>query len=77
MAITQTLEPTPKRVRAKRWDLKREMDDLATHCRVSIDLVEVLLARVKDDPERELEREYWAGQLAAVKNVLARIERKP
>ena len=73
---TQTLEPTPKRVRAKRRDWKKEFDDLAIQCRVSIDLVEVLLERVKNDMERELEREYWAGQLAAFKTVLARIERK-
>ena len=70
-------EPTLKRVRAKRRDWRKELDDLATQCRVSIDLVEVLLERVKNDLERELEREYWAGQLAAFKTVLARIERKP
>ena len=70
-------EPKAKQVYAKRRDWKKELADLAIQCRVSIDLVEVLLERVKNDLERELEREYWVGQLAAFKTVLARIERKP
>ena len=70
--MTQTLEPKSKRVYKPRRDWRKEMETLVAHCHTAIELI----AQWNDKLAPEAEA-FWNGQTAALKNVLARIERKP
>ena len=65
-------EPKPKRV-YKRRDWRKEMETLAAHCQTCIEL----MVQWRDRETTADNAAYWDGQVAALKNVLARIERKP
>ena len=67
------MEPKAKRVYAKRRDWRKEMEDLARYCQMAIEFIAVVGDRMPEDDDEK----FWAGQTAALKNVLARIERKP
>ena len=72
-------ETTPKRVRAKRRDWRKEMEALTAHCQTAIELMTEVRDKCGHDKcgEAAIGSPYWDGQVTALKSVLARIERKP
>ena len=67
-------EPKPKRVYKPRRDWRKEMECLAAHCQTSIELIAQWTERKDTTTEWAT---FWNGQTTALKNVLAKIERKP
>ena len=62
-------ESKSKRAYSKRRDYKAELGELTMHCKLSIDILSNIVSLPPSD--------FISGQIAALKAVLARIEKKP
>ena len=71
MSLTSSLQEKPKkRVYSKRRDYKAELEELTMYCHLSIEILTLLA-----DPDAATG--FMQGQMAALKAVLARIDKKP